>query len=178
MEVEGSSFFYHEDDYCQIQLLPIENYPELIKQAENISESSKLNFDGSGYKNIVIRANQRTLLKDRGVKNRELEKLLSKLKVERHNIVTTGFGFSYRVQSKNTVAYGKEPSGILYDFDNQTEEVENIWLINPSRLESVELQTVISEIAKKWNLVLMDWNSLTLLDWENLDDVDTYFKTR
>jgi len=177
MEVDGSTIFYHEDDYCQIQLLPNENYSQLVKEIENISESSKSNFDGYGYENIVVRTNERIALATRRIKKKELEELISELKVERHSIVSTGYGFNYRIQSKNTIGFGKEPFGIFYEFNEETEVVENIWLTNPRQLEFVGLPSVISKIAKRWNLVLIDWNSLTLLDWKNLAAVDKYFKT-
>jgi len=175
MEVAGSTMFYHEDDYCQIQLLPIENYPELIQQISNISSKSSKNFDGTGYKEIVIRADQEKKLEDRKIKKEELEKILSKLKTERHSIVATGYGLSYRIESKNTIAYGTNNSAIFFDYNPENGNVQNFWIVNPKQLESAGLKEIMSEIVTKWELVLTDWNLGLTLDWKDFDKVEKYF---
>ena len=34
------TIFYHEDDFCQIEIVPKENLSDLLKQADNIADFS------------------------------------------------------------------------------------------------------------------------------------------
>ena len=164
------TIFYHEDDFCQIEIVPKENLPDLIKQAENISDFTTEN----GYSDIYVREENKVSLKSKNINKSKLESLLTKLGTEKHTEITTGYGSEYRVKSENTIGFGKDYSAIYFDFEN--DYVENIWITSPFGLNQDNLSNVLYEIGKSWNLVLMDWNRSELIDLTNRKMIEKYLK--
>lgn len=167
--VKGT-IFYHEDDFCQIEIVPKENLSDLLKQADNIA-----NFTAEkGYSDIYVREENKVSLKSRKIEKTELEKLLTELGTEKHTEVITGYGSDYRVKSENTIGYGKEYSVVYFDFEN--DKVKNIWITNLFGLNHDKVVDVLSNIGEKWNLVLMDWNRSELIDLSNKEMINKYIK--
>ena len=166
------TIFYHEDDYCQVQLLPMENYPNLIKQAKNISDFSKNNFDGNGWSEMKIRDEIGVKISDRNILPQSLDEILLNLKSIKHTVVITGYGENHRVLSENTIGYGEDYIAMYYDFDK--EKIKNIWMTNVSSFNENKATQVLLELGKKWNLILMDWNSLELIDLNNKEEIENY----
>ena len=166
---EGT-IFYHEDDFCQIEIVPKENLSDLLKQADNINDFTAEN----GYSDIYVREENKVSLKTKQIDKSELENLLTKLGTEKHTEITTGYGSDYRVKSENTIGFGKDYSAVYFDFDNEL--VNNIWITNLSGLNNENVVNVLSEIGEKWNLVMMDWNRSELIDLSNKKMIEKYIK--
>ncbi len=166
------TIFFHEDDYRQKEIIPSENLNVVTNQIELIKKASKENFDGYGYKDLIIRKENSILLRDKNIKTRELDSILEKLNIQKHTVVTTGYGQSYRVKSENTIGYGIGYSAIYYNFDN--EYVTNIWFTHFGEFEKPILVDVLNEIGRRWNLSLVDWSREESVDLVNKDKVETY----
>jgi hypothetical protein len=164
------TIFYHEDDFCQIEIVPKENLAELLKQADNINDFTAEN----GYSDIYVREENKVSLKTKQIDKSELENLLAKLGTEKHTEIITGYGSDYRVKSENTIGFGKDYSAVYFDFDNEL--INNIWITNLSGLNNENVVNVLSEIGEKWNLVMMDWNSSELIDLSNKEMIEKYIK--
>ena len=164
------TIFYHEDDFCQIEIVPKENLSDLLKQADNIADFTA----EKGYSDIYVREENKVSLKSREIEKTELEKLLTELGTEKHTEVITGYGSDYRVKSENTIGYGKEYSAVYFDFEN--DKVKNIWITNLFGLNHDRVVDVLSKIGEKWNLVLMDWNRSELIDLSNKEMINKYIK--
>jgi hypothetical protein len=164
------TIFYHEDDFCQIEIVPRENLSELIKQADNISDFTSKN----GYLDIYVREENKVSLKTKKIRKSELESLLTELGTEKHTEIITGYGSDYRVESENTIGFGKDYSAVYFDFENDI--VKNIWLTNLYGLNHENVINALSEIGEKWNLIMMDWNSSELIDLSNKKMIEKYLK--
>lgn len=169
----SNSIFYHEDDYRQVEILPFENFNELIKQAENVQDFAEKNFDGVGYSDIMIREENGFKLKQRGIKWRALDQLLSELPVKKYTEVSTGIRPG-EMKRKNTFGYGENYNGIFFNFE--ADEVKEIWIVGFPKVEKTKLAQTLSIIGSKWNLLLMDWNSLELIDLKDKDQIEKYLK--
>ena len=164
------TIFYHEDDFCQIEIIPKENLSDLLKQADNIADFTA----EKGYSDIYVREENKVSLKSREIEKTELEKLLTELGTEKHTEVITGYGSDYRIKSENTIGFGKEYSAVYFDFEY--DKVKNIWITNLFGLNHEKVVDVLSKIGEKWNLVLMDWNSSELIDLSNKEMINKYLK--
>jgi hypothetical protein len=164
------TIFYHEDDFCQIEIVPKENLSELIKQADNISDFTSEN----GYSDIYVREENKVSLKTKKISKSELESLLTKLGTEKHTEIITGYGSDYKIKSENTIGFGKDYSAVYFDFENDI--VKNIWITNLYGLNHENVINTLSEIGEKWNLIMMDWNSSELIDLSNKKMIEKYLK--
>jgi methyltransferase-like protein len=162
------TIFYHEDDFCQIEIVPKENVSDLLKQADNIADFKA----EKGYWDIYVREENKVSLKSRKIEKTELEKILTELGTKKHTEVITGYGSNYRVKSENTIGYGKKYSAVYFDFEN--DKVQNIWITNIFGINHDKVVDVLSNIGKKWNLVMMDWNRSELIDLTNKEMINKY----
>lgn len=164
------SIFYHEDDFCQLEILPRENMTDLLAQADNIADFTAEH----GNTDIYIRDESKLRLRDRKIRKAELETVLSKLTEKKHTEVATGYGSAYRIKSANTIGYGHDYSAIY--FDHEDDRVKNIWLTNLFGLNYQNTVEVLWELGKKWNLILMDWNSSQLIDLSSKEKIRNYLE--
>jgi hypothetical protein len=167
----SNSIFYHEDDYQQVEIVPIENFKELIKQAKNVQDFADKHFDGTGYSDMMVREENGFQLKQRGIKSKELDFILSELPVKKYIDVSTGIRPG-EMKSENTFGYGENYDGIFFEFESDT--VSGIWIAGSPSIEKEKFAQVLNEIGNKWKLLLMDWNSLELIDLNNKEQIEKY----
>lgn len=58
---DGPTIFYHEDDYLQVEILPLENLDQLKKESADVENYSKKCFGGFGYTDIYVRSDKNKL---------------------------------------------------------------------------------------------------------------------
>ena len=178
-EIENSNknikgtIFYHEDDFGQIEIIPNENFDELIKEARSVEDFSGKHFDGGGYTDVYVREDNGLKLEERKMQVSELNEILSKLPVDKHTIVTTGIRPD-EMLSENTLGYGENYNGLFFDFKDGI--VSNIWISGELNMNDEKLISVLNEIGEKWSLLLMDWNSLELIDLKNKEQIKKYIE--
>lgn len=170
--LSGSTLFYHEDDYCQIELSPIENLSLFQAESEEINDLARKDEGSAGFSEIYVRRDSRLKLSERQIAPSEFEEILQELDLEKVETVTTGYGQTYREISKNTIGFGKDYSAIYYDFDNGI--VQHIWLTGLFSMDKEALTKTLHRIGLKWNLLLMDWNQTRPVNLRNTVDINSY----
>jgi hypothetical protein len=154
-----NELYFHEDDYCQIELLPIENEDYVETEINNIngfSEEHKTS-DGIGWTDMYIRNNiEQIKLKDYKINHLELDAILSKF-AERCEKIYTGYS-SYREECKNTFGYRKNEIAIFFSFEENI--VTNIWFdFYLDELEvAKDLYNILKTISNKYNLLFVHWS--------------------
>lgn len=153
-----TEIYFHEDDYCQIELIPEENYFSCVKQSKMINEHYRDNFnEGFGFTNILVRDHHKISLKELKIDITEFENIISTElnKVEsvytgyssQHQLCTEIFAFSY---NKNVV--------VFYDIDPIKSIVQHIWLkLNIMEKSEVEKCLSIFDMLSPLKLILVDW---------------------
>jgi len=170
-----TAIFYHEDDYCQIQILPEENDSALIEQAQKIIGDTFIKKDKLGHESIIVREEENIPLINRKIELQEVEAFFDSMSTQKHWTVATGYGQSHRELSTRTLAYGQEYSAVYTSFTKDS-LVENIWLTNPFTLADSGLIDACYKIGSSYQLVLMDWNSLTLVYLSDSIAVSNYLR--
>jgi len=159
------SIFFHEDDYCQIQLTLNDNLSSLQKEAEEILGFAEKHIDGAGFTDIKVRDEETHKLVERQIKPTDIESVITNAGFEEVPKVFTGYGQSYRVELKDTKAFGKNGFAIFFDYRDNS--VEHIWIEydwENEQSDKEKFAVCLSELGRKWNLLLMDWNQLKLVD--------------
>jgi hypothetical protein len=171
--LSGSTLFYHEDDFCQIELSPIENLSLFQAESDEINDLASKDAGSTGFTEIYVRNDKdRLKLSERKIDPAELEEILQELSLEKADTVTTGYGQTFREISKNTIGFGKNYSAIYFDFDNGI--VQHIWLTGLFTIDKEALINTLHKVGQKWNLLLMDWNKTRPIDLLNTADINGY----
>jgi hypothetical protein len=172
----GSSIFYHEDEFRQIEIIPDDNLSMLKAESERIQRFANEHFDGSGFTDIYIRNhNSEIKLNQRKIDPIELEKILISIGLSRISIVFTGYGQNFRELHKDCIAYSKQNSAIYFDFKGDV--VEHIWFTNPWGIDRDRLTDALEKMGHKWNLLLQDWNLVVTVELKDKEAIEGYLKT-
>lgn len=167
----SNSIFYHEDEYRQVEIVPSENFNELIKQAENVQDFAEKHFDGGGYTDMMVRDENGFKLIQRGIEPKELDLILSELLIKKYTDVSTGIRPG-EMKSENTYGYGKNYNGIFFDFESDS--VTGIWIAGSPNVEDEKFAQALNDIGNRWSLLLMDWNSLELINLKDKEQIEKY----
>ncbi len=168
----SSTLFFHEDDYCQVELSPKEKILLFQTESEKINELAENSFDGFGYTDMYVRTGDRIKLEERKINPFELERILDTIDLPKATAITTGYGETYRETCKNTIGLGKDYSAIYFDFEDEI--VRHIWLTDHFSIAKDNLVSCLLQAGQKWNLLLMDWNQLIPVDLTNRDQIEKY----
>src|SRR5689334_6677593 len=120
--------YFHEDDYCQIEILPISNWrhcAEQMGEIETFSEAHKAP-GGVGWTEMYMRPDNPVSLSQAKLSLDSFKRALSS-KTEEFGPVYTGYS-SYRERSNNTVAFSPSPDVVLFADHNDESIIEHIWL--------------------------------------------------
>lgn len=170
-----STLFYHEDDYRQVEIVPAENLHLLLMQADNIEDFGEKHSEGSGYTDMMVRAEHEIPLKDRRIKTSELEAILGGLAVPKNEQVSTGIRPG-EITCERTIGYGENYHGLFFDYEGEI--VNSVWITGTYAFDSGKLLDTLHEIGARWNLLLMDWNSLELIDLRKRESIEKYIYSK
>jgi hypothetical protein len=164
--------FFHEDDFCQIELLGNENQKYIQSQCEKIRESSEKNFNSIGYTDVFIRDDIRVELNTKQILADDFENLLFHFGFSKASKVITGYGQSYRIPAPNTIGFGKDYAAIYFKFEENI--ITKIWLTQPWKMEKDKLTLFLKEAGRKWGLLLIDWEATEIVNLLDEDAILNY----
>jgi hypothetical protein len=177
MEDENLPSFW-EDDYCQIEIVSRKNIEHIklsMKQIEEFTQKTRTEY---GFTDIFMREELPfpTLneeLKVEFFENELIEKGFEKAKQIRYN------GYTIIDCSKTTSNVFSLP-GFNFFYDCKGEFINNIW-ISTSLITSTDhfnkILETLYELGESWELVLIDWNSLDLIDLTDRNQIKDYLMT-
>jgi len=158
-----AAIYFHEDLYCQVELLPRSAWDFCVRQLGAIADFAKAHHDGVGYTGIYLRPDVPTALADLRLRADDLDRLLAS-KLPRHRSVTTGYS-THVEPAPGTVGYGPSQSCCLLVEADKEGTVKaaflQLWGIQPPELEA--LHGALSELSRIADLLLVDWERGDLL---------------
>lgn len=167
--------YFHEDYYCQIELLPTENSNELKTENKTIDEFAKEHFDGNGFTDIYVRDEQKVKTSERNIQLDEFDHFVISLGFQKMRNVYSGYS-SYRETCQNTNAYSIDGAYIFCDYENRV--LKNIWLhgfrFNKDSSFIKEMTEGLFQIGKRWKLTLNDWDLKENINLKDKSEIELY----
>ena len=120
--------YFHEDDYRQIEVLPLDNFGYCQQEIGEIEKSSAENFDGYGFKDIYVREENPSHLGAMNIRVSEIEEALEKI-LPKFDVVYTGYS-SYKEKCKGLNAFGRDQGERIF-FEHNEGIVTSIWVSDP-----------------------------------------------
>lgn len=172
--------YYHEDDYCQIEILPISNWQHCTQQMGEIQAFSNAHKtpNGLGWTGVYIRPDSAVELRDSGLTITALRKALAPA-VEEYGPVYTGYS-SYRELSKNTAAFCAATGAVLYADYNDFGIIEHMWLtLDPTTEEQKNRALkMFAAVASQGEFLLSDWGWCALMMLSDSQALSQYLSKR
>jgi hypothetical protein len=156
--------FFHEDDYCQIEILPLGNWDNCVTNLGDASSFSKEHaaVGGTGWIDIFQIPAAKVPLGTIQIHRTELAALLS-AHFPQFDEVESGT-FSYPKKCVDTCGFGSVTNVAVFFDHDASEIVQHIWfLFNvENRRQCMEMADALASVAKMRELLLVDWA------WERL----------
>jgi len=161
--------YFHEDDYCQIELVCEENLAWCLDQTRRISDFATVHAGDDMY----VRPSHSVELAARGITIEALANAVAP-PLQRYDAVTTGYA-SIEDVIPNTSAFGD--SGITLFASHPDPVIPAIWFqVHPSDEASIaSAMTVFAKLAQ-WRLLLVDWNWGRVIPLSDAGAVEAYLR--
>lgn len=171
--------YFHEDDYCQIELLPVQNWAHCAQELGRIGEFSDAHRapNDAGWDAMYMRSHAPLSIAALGIDFAGVSNALA-LHLPQFETVETGYG-SYSEKCPDTSAFGYADSSIIFVAHNDTGHVAAIWLsVGPVDTPEKEANFLASlhALDALGPLLLVDWNWNALLRLHDADQVRDYLR--
>lgn len=166
--------YFHEDDYCQIEVLPLNAKKFCLKQIGEIDEFIDKQNKGFGFSDIYVRGESPHSIKEAEITQEKIAEVLDFLpefdEVDSEYlrwIDNSEPVFSRGIDNDTAVFWEKYENGII----------NAMWLgiciVPKNRNIWRRILTVLGSIAP---LLLMDWNAEICVDLTNAEEIEDYIK--
>jgi hypothetical protein len=151
--------YFHEDDYCQQQLLPREAAEYARAELHKIGQFSDKHRDpgGSGWNDIYVRQEATTELPALKITKEEFGPIVSAF-LPPFDVVFTGYS-SYRTRCKKTAAWGTSSQCALFADWDDAGIISNSWtgFFDESEEAILAATRVIAALGERHPLIYVDW---------------------
>ncbi len=153
------SAFFHEDDYCQVELLPASVRGHCLAEMGRIDEFANAHRDGGGFTDMYVRGEPPVTLASLRTTLSEWEAALGPL-APRFAEVLTGYS-THREPCPSIVGWGFSDGQAVFIGVGQDEVIGPVWLsLNGVTDERVGLWCrLLQSVPRAAELVVVDWNS-------------------
>jgi len=164
-----NSVFFHENNYCRIELLPVQNLLTRQFDADEKEKYAAAGFSGDGFLNICSRDEASYPLSNLSIDKKEFKALITPASLFYFDTVYTGHS-THRELKKHTRGFGFENYILYFEFSDDI--IINCWLdYNPISEElnvyPQRLQNILLNLGSTYGLILIDWNECLTVNLAN-----------
>ncbi len=169
--------FYHEDDYCQRELVSEQNWQFCAEQMGRINEFSAAHKADMGWTDVyALPANPTPLSTVSITRSNFIACMPSSMAP--FDRVFTGYG-EYRTECVRTIAFGPNSLLVAYAELDDKDVVQAVWftfdLMTP---EDVATAIDLAHGLSRWPLLMADWGWSRLLRLDDTEGLMQYFNER
>jgi len=151
--------YFHEDDYCQQELLPHEDLAFAEAEIKKIAELANAHRapDGAGWPDVYLRQKPPVTFRALGMKKEEFHAVISP-HLAPFDLVYTGYN-SYRERCKKTAAWGTAThNALLADWDDEG-IITNVWaqFFDSDEKSLLAASKAVAALGMLHSLIYVDW---------------------
>ncbi len=168
--------YFHEDDYCQVEVLPASARTYCLVEMGRIDEFAKAHWDGTGFTDMYIRRQAPVSLVSLGTTLAEWESAIGPL-VPRFTQVLTGYS-SYRESCPSVVGWGLSDGQAVFASVGEAKAVGPVWLsLNGVTAERVGLWArLLRSLPRAPELLIADWSASQVVVLADVPALEAYLQ--
>jgi hypothetical protein len=178
--VSDRAVYFHEDDFCQIEVLPAENSAYCARELDQIAEFSAQHRapDGVGWTDVYPRGEAQKKLADLLLSADRASGALAEHLPE-FDRVETGYG-SHVEQCRGIRAFGFDRGCVVFMSETETRYVRDIWLglDGPDESATAALVAALGKLSGLAPLILVDWGWERVIALGDSASLDRYCAER
>ena len=165
--------YFHEDDYCQWEILPLTAKEYCLKEMGQIAKfTEKLQSEGAGFTDIYLRGDSPHSIDELSLRSEQLDEALSFLPA--YDRVETGYS-SYREELKSTRSRGEGAEQNVFWSVNEDGIINALWLDLWIAPETKEMwQCTLLALGQLAPVLLADWIWERCVDLTSPQDIEQY----
>lgn len=176
MDKQKRIAFFHEDDYCQWEILPLTAEDSCMRQMGEIDDFAKGHQVDGGFTDMFVCENSPHEIGELALRPEQLNEALRFL--QPYDRVETGYS-SYREELKSSYGRGNGPEQNVFWSVNDAGVVNAIWLDIWVVPETKDLwQNILTALGKMVPVLLADWGWSRCVDLTNLSEVEKYIEEK
>lgn len=176
MTMLGTAWF-HEDDCCQIELLPIAAEGFARQQAAAIDEVTVHKDDaGLGWSDLYTRREPPARLVDLKIGINAIAECIP-LELGQFRTVTTGYS-THVEPARGTSAWGRDGEPMIFADVSDEGVIRSIWFAHFFRGDAKVIRRFVVDCAQQWPLMLADWAWTQIVNLADEAAVEAYFALR
>lgn len=141
--------YYHEDDFCQVELLPLDNLQHCLMQMGELQAFAAAHQSGAGWSEMHVREAPPSNLASLGITAEQLRLAVQDV-LPPYDAVLTGYS-SYRVECRNVLAFGGDKTETLFAGLDEHGIVADLWCSDG--------MPELLRLPLTEQLLLADWNA-------------------
>ncbi len=156
-EPAGRMIYFHEDDYCQIELLPVSARHHCMTQMGIIDDFAAKHDDGGmGYTGIYVRPDAPHAFAELSVATAAFSAAISQ-HLPAYDFVFTGYS-SYREECRSTLAWGDDSFTLFAD--HEASIIQHVWLdlSLPNAAEAARVASALRALPISESILIADWS--------------------
>ncbi len=170
------SAFFREDDYCQVEILPVTVHGYCVREMGRIDEFASAHWDGAGFTDIYMRGGPPDSLGSLGITLADLCSGIGAA-LAPFDQVYTGYS-SHRETCQSVHAWGINDSEAVFAGVGADGVVRAIWLslhgISPDQVGP--WCRALQSLPRSPELLLADWNSSEVVLLTDESGLVTYLR--
>jgi hypothetical protein len=173
-----SALDFHEDDYCQSQLLPHADLEFCAGELEAIAAFADAHREGDFFTEIYMRKPPPHGLAELRISSSALSEMVGN-KLPLRRLVTTGYS-SHIERAPRTIGFGARSACCMFAEFDEAGTLRNAWLqLRPDNLLYFDaMRAALSDLGDAYDLIIVDWASADLFSATNHDDLSRYLAKR
>jgi len=170
--------FFHEDDFCQIEILPVENFAFCLQQVERITEFADAHRVGDGYSDVYMLNDVPFSLHSKKMSATILQSALDNVLPEFEEVFYADSEPNRR-KCNHTRAFGHDQNAVLF-YDHEDDIIKHIWLaLDVKKRVDIAVSNVIFDVlSKTGEFLVADWGWEFILTINNSAAIDSYLEER
>ena len=171
-----AEIYFHEDDYCQIEILPVENFGFCLQQAGLIDEFAEEHRSGGGYTDIFVRDTNPTSIYSKRIPTDIFESALEG--IQKYDEVFSGYS-SYREKYEDTSAFGYDVNAAVF-YQQKDGFIDNIWLaLDIYEENDVSIASnILALLSNLGDFIIVDWGWSFVEKLSNAEIIRLYLQKR
>ncbi len=168
-----------EDDYCQVEIIPIANKNFIQEQIRQIEKTIEQTATELGFTEPVERSSMPATTLSHELRVDALVYNLTEFDLQQAKYIEYETRELIDTSTAKTKAFGFSDCTIFFD-TKDSELVNNIWLRRDTKIATEHIPPLTStlyQLGESYELLLVDWNSLELIDLVDLRQIRRYLST-
>lgn len=170
-----TSILFWDDDYMLREIFSSKNIEFAKSESSRIAKFGEQHYNGNGFTEITMVESCPFPISKSNISEKDLIDTFENAGLPKIMDIYYA-GKKKPIENSKFKVYGENLMGIFYETEESI--ISNLWFANYNFKNSDKtiITVALNEIGKKFDLILVDWNSCEIIDLKKITEIECYLK--